>query len=102
MEEVKVCSRCKRELPKSEFYSSSNAKDGLQGICIQCKKEYAKEYNKNKKSKVCSEPHLIPCFSNPDLARFSPRELMLELKMRGFKWEYMVEPQRRIMYDKLK
>ena len=28
-------------------------------------------------------------------------ELMEELKARGFRWEYMLEPQKKIFYDKI-
>lgn len=105
MEDVKICSSCKRELPKSSFYANSKSKDGLQGICIECKKAMSREYQKRKRSEKgnaeCNE-HLIPFYSKPELAKFTPRELMLELKARGFRWEYMIEPQRRIMFDKLK
>ena len=39
--------------------------------------------------------------TNAELAKFTPRQLMAELKARGYRWEYMLEPQRRIMYDKI-
>jgi hypothetical protein len=44
---------------------------------------------------------LLKVFTNPELAKFSPRDLMTEIKARGFKWEYMLEPQKKIMYEKL-
>lgn len=34
--ETKVCSRCGRELPTSEFYAQKNTKDGLQAYCKKC------------------------------------------------------------------
>ena len=40
-------------------------------------------------------------YTNPELAKFTPREMMAELKARGFKWEYMLEPQRKVYFDKI-
>lgn len=40
-------------------------------------------------------------YAHPDLARFNHRQLMEELKARGFKWDYMIEPQRKIYFDKI-
>lgn len=34
--ETKVCSKCGRELPTSEFHAHKNAKDGLQAFCKEC------------------------------------------------------------------
>lgn len=39
--------------------------------------------------------------AHPELAKFTPRQLMEELKSRGFKWEYMLEPVRKIMFEKI-
>lgn len=111
MEETKVCSKCERELPRDMFYAKSNSKDGLQCYCKDCahaasRKTYeerrilaksAKESNKQDDKR-----DLIQVYSNPELAKFTPRELMVELKARGFRWEYMLEPQRKIMFEKLR
>jgi hypothetical protein len=40
-------------------------------------------------------------YTNSELSKFTPRALMAELKARGFRWEYMLEPQKKIMYDKI-
>ena len=42
-EETKVCSRCGKTKPLSEFNKDSSAKDGLQHWCRQCQKEYDAE-----------------------------------------------------------
>jgi hypothetical protein len=104
MEETKLCTKCGRELPREMFSKCTNAKDGLQNHCKDCKRAYSSEYNKRKKTKHIEElsSHLLPIYTNPELAKFQPRELMVELKARGFRWEYMLEPQRKIMFDKLK
>lgn len=41
---TKVCNKCGRELPLSEFNKCRENKDGLQGTCRQC----FSEYNKNR------------------------------------------------------
>lgn len=45
-EQTKVCTRCKRELPLSEFYKDKHTKDGYLCWCKACSKEYQKaRYN---------------------------------------------------------
>lgn len=39
---TKVYSKCKRELPITEFNKHRRSKDGLQCSCKQCQKEYVK------------------------------------------------------------
>lgn len=73
--ETKKCNKYGRELPLSEFYKSSNTKDGLQRHCKDC----AREYVKNKK--------IHKVYSNPELAKYTPRELMEELRSRGYTGE---------------
>ena len=111
MIKLKKCAKCGNEYPATEFYKNNKNKDGLQSYCKRCQAEVAKESAKRfadkKKSlidRVETAEHttLIKVYGNPKLAEFTPRELMVELKARGFRWEYMLEPQRKIMYDKLK
>lgn len=45
---TKVCSRCRRELPVSEFNKNKRNKDGIDNKCRQC----ASEYYKNNKEHV--------------------------------------------------
>lgn len=108
----KECPKCGRLLPKEEFNKKAKAKDGLQDNCKDCMRAYNKErYDRMKiesdkaivkvKEYIDLPQKLHKVFSNPDLARFTPRELMSELKARGFKWEYMLEPQKKIMFDKI-
>lgn len=40
-------------------------------------------------------------YTDDRLATFSPRQLMAELKARGFVWDYMEEPRKKIMYTKI-
>lgn len=44
---IKTCTNCRKQKTLDNFYKKSGNKDGLQGNCIQCHKEY---YQKNKKS----------------------------------------------------
>lgn len=108
----KRCPKCGRLLPKESFNKKAKAKDGLQDNCKDCMRAYNKErYERMKiesdkaivkvKEYIDLPQKLHKVFSNPDLARFTPRELMSELKARGFKWEYMLEPQKKIMFDKI-
>lgn len=61
--EYKVCSNCKKSLPKEQFTKSSNYKDGLNYICKDCaherylkykdkKKEWDKKYTDKNKEKI--------------------------------------------------
>lgn len=111
MEETKVCTKCGRELPRDMFHAKSNSKDGLQAYCKECTREASlQSYEKRKtllkfkREEVVRDEgrDLIQVYSNPELAKFTPRELMVELKARGFRWEYMLEPQRKIMFEKLR
>lgn len=40
---TKTCTKCGRELPISEFYAKTGAKDGLQTICKECHNAKTKE-----------------------------------------------------------
>lgn len=41
---MKICNKCKRELPKSCFYKNKRNKDGLASQCKRCICEYQKKY----------------------------------------------------------
>lgn len=71
---TKRCLKCGRELPPSEFYVKNSAADGLQTWCKKCQKERARtNYTNN--------------HCHPDLAQFTPRQLIEELKNRGYTGE---------------
>lgn len=49
--ETKICSKCKKEKPVSEFGKNKAKKDGLQAECKECKSAYNKlHYQKNAES----------------------------------------------------
>ena len=49
MSECKVCSKCKLELPKTQFNKNRATKDGLERRCKKCKKIDASRYDSTKK-----------------------------------------------------
>lgn len=115
-EPTKRCYKCGKYKPHSDFNKNKRAKDGLQTECRECHAESMRKYHlkkaeeiktmnttktsKEEESKV-QESKMIKVYSNAELAKFSPRQLMEELKARGFKWDYMLEPQRKIYFEKI-
>lgn len=51
----KVCSRCKIEKPRSEFFKASCCKDGLRGECKQCVAEKQKIYNVENAERIAAK-----------------------------------------------
>lgn len=52
--ETQICSCCKKEKPKEEFYTRSRNKSNIQSICKECNK---KKYNKNRNEKALKEKY---------------------------------------------
>lgn len=75
---TKKCLKCGRELPASEFYVKKGAADGLQAWCKKCQK--TANYKR-----FASKAHYKGC--NPELGRFTPRQLIEELRARGYTGE---------------
>ena len=48
---TKVCSKCRRELPISEFYKNKSMKDGLHHECKKCSNKNNKKYAKTNNDK---------------------------------------------------
>ena len=95
MEEIKtkVCKKCGRELPIENFYVNKSLKGGHDNTCKECKNEYAKEWQKNnreKKKALKIENERVEfekkykSYTDKELAKFTPRQLILELKARGY------------------
>lgn len=92
--ETKVCRKCGKELPTSEFFTSKKAKDGLHSYCKSCCMEAARESQrrgreKKKKEEMAEFEKKYKIYTNKELAKFTPRDLMLELKARGYEGELM-------------
>lgn len=47
MDNTKICSKCGRELPLSEFYKNARTSDGYYYACKDCCRRYSKEFNRN-------------------------------------------------------
>ena len=67
--QTKVCAKCGRNLPVESFRRHHLSKDGYSKICNACK---ANSINHDMTN------------ANPKLAEFTPRELIDELKARGY------------------
>ena len=100
MEETKICSRCKRELPLTMYTTNRSTKDGLQSHCRDCQRYYDQTRKERKKAQK-ENNNTLKIGKYEELSRFTPRQLMEELKARGYKWDYMLEPQRQIYYHKI-
>lgn len=101
---MKTCTKCGRTLEKTEFAKRAKSSDGLQSWCKDCCRKANHETQEKRKRVLSQVEHhqkLIKVYSNPELSKFTPRELIAELKARGFRWEYMLEPQKKIMFDKI-
>lgn len=73
---MKRCTKCGKELPETEFYRNAKAPDGLQWYCKSCLNQSVSK----RPSKSAGGGG-----GNPDLAGFTPRQLIEELKSRGYK-----------------
>lgn len=63
--ETKICAKCGKELPLTAFLKHGHTKDGYRKVCKACESG--------------SESY------NPELAKFTPRQLIEELKARGYR-----------------
>lgn len=80
--ETKICPRCHKEIPVSGFYKNSSAKDGFDSMCKECRSKCQKEYYSMK-----SQHNSPNGGGNPELSRFTPRQLIEELRARGYTGE---------------
>lgn len=74
---TKVCNKCGNELPISQFYAHRGSKDGYLGHCKRCHLDIAKT-KRDKAKQICADSQ------NP-LSTFTPRELIEELRKRGYR-----------------
>lgn len=95
-EQTKVCSKCNKELPISHFHCNNSSVDGLQYYCKDCMREANKVIAEKRRDALKQVNQ-----SESELSQYTPRQLMEELKRRGFTWDYMLEPQRKIYFNKI-
>lgn len=76
---TKVCKECGKELPLEMFHEHHLSCDGKMSVCKICR-----EARKQQKAKVEMVVRPLASGGNPELAKFTPRELMIELKSRNY------------------
>lgn len=85
--ETKTCKQCGRELPINSFAKHHISTDGHMSICQSCREE-ARKQSPLGGAKLTVKPI---SGGNPDLASFTPRELIEELKARGYKGKLTIK-----------
>lgn len=91
MDETKRCRKCGVEKPTTEFYHHKGSTDGFQPYCKDC----AREYNR-KSLKIGGGKRNYNDPDNP-LSSYTDRQLMLELRRRGWYGELKKLVQTNIM-----
>lgn len=83
--EVKTqqCKCCNKEKPISEFFKN---RLGYTGICKDCANAHRKE-SREKKSELVALRQQVDDKRRMALSSYTPRELMAELKRRGYKFK---------------
>lgn len=76
--ETKICRICGEEKPITDFPVNKQYRDGYDTRCQCCKNEEARLDYHARKAKHKGQ-------GNPALADFTPRELIEELRARGYK-----------------
>lgn len=90
---VKLCKKCREIKPKTEFNACHAHKDGLQSYCKKCDREHGRlrngttgEYRQPDKVKNAAAEQISLDFGK-DLSAFTLRQLLDELKRRGYTGE---------------
>ena len=87
---MKICKKCGRELPLEAFGNLSRNPDGLHDYCKECvNRQQRDEYARRKAKEQGITTENTNGEGNEALKGFTPRELLKELKSRGYIWENM-------------
>ena len=79
-EKTKVCSKCGRELPLSEFYKHKAYKDGLNCWCKSCYREYGNiRYETHRSDMLTHQRKYNKCVTNPSCPRVGGKGAQFEL-----------------------
>ena len=96
--ETNTCKVCERELPEDKFMRTPI---GYSNICKECVRA-KKARTRDKKKAVIDSIRSIEDAKRQRLSEFTPRELLAELKARGYKWQKMqVTITKEIDYNKI-
>ena len=68
-QQTKVCNKCGRELPVSEFNKCSGSKDGLQWYCRDCSRT-ANQQSYEKKKSATANTAVLRVSAGPSLKNF--------------------------------
>ena len=97
--ETKICKKCGRELPLEFFGNLSTSPDGKYDRCKECVNQQQKINRNQRKAKEQGISTETPMGGgNKALKDFTPRELLKELKSRGYIWENMYV-KRKVLYE---
>lgn len=89
-ETTKKCSCCGQELPVSEF--QTDRQGNPISVCKSCMSKKRLEGHERKKTeRKAKAEEQIQAIKNARLSQFTPRELMTELKRRGFSFTMKFE-----------
>lgn len=85
--ETKICVCCGKVLPISSFGKNRRSSDGLMVECKECTNKKVRASRERRKSAGVRMVKTNEDGRNPELAKFHPRELIAELKARGYSGE---------------
>lgn len=88
----KVCTCCKIEKPLSEFGKRANMADGHNIYCKSCQNAKLRESKARRKNTLPPATLPAPDAASKLLKDCTPRELILELKNRGYKGRLVWQP----------